>query len=205
MTITLPKVSRSKQPVSKVVQVTLISAALAIASSVIAVVPAGPASAWACASSLPPSPVQYGRPFPATWQGLPIAKTKAYSCGSHSGTDWDLTNGTQGTWPVWAVAPGTVTNFTDPGCYGLYTRLADNGGISTLYAHLQTQTVANGASVVKGQNIGWAGHTGTCPKGATHLHLAQTATWNGWYSASTKMFDSRAFLDLHGVDWLAGE
>lgn len=70
-------------------------------------------------------------------------------------------------------ASGTVTTVADLGdeSYGKYIEIDHGGGISTLYAHLASQSVAVGDSVETGTVIGTVGSTG----GSTgpHLHYEQ--------------------------------
>lgn len=74
---------------------------------------------------------------------------------------------------VRSSAPGTVTTVADLGneSYGRYIIIDHGSGITTLYAHLQTQSVSVGASVSTGTVIGTVGSTG----GSTgpHLHYEQ--------------------------------
>lgn len=74
---------------------------------------------------------------------------------------------------VLSSAPGTVTTVADLGdeSYGRYIIVDHGSGITTLYAHLQTQSVTVGDSVSTGTAIGTVGSTG----GSTgpHLHYEQ--------------------------------
>ncbi|MFD2610272.1 M23 family metallopeptidase [Deinococcus taklimakanensis] len=85
---------------------------------------------------------------------------------------------------VVAAADGTVATSTamtdpnkkpgDPGYYieyGEYITIAHNQlGAKTLYAHLQKRDVLSGATVTRGQVIGYVGTTGN--SSACHLHFA---------------------------------
>ncbi|MBE2998307.1 M23 family metallopeptidase [Nocardiopsis sp. HNM0947] len=70
-------------------------------------------------------------------------------------------------------APGTVTTVEDLGdeSYGKYIEIDHGSGVSTLYAHLDSQAVSVGDSVETGTVIGTVGTTG----GSTgpHLHYEQ--------------------------------
>ncbi|WP_017589622.1 M23 family metallopeptidase [Nocardiopsis ganjiahuensis] len=74
---------------------------------------------------------------------------------------------------VRSSAPGTVTTVANLGnqSYGRYIVINHGSGITTLYAHLQTQSVSVGDSVSTGTVIGTVGSTG----GSTgpHLHYEQ--------------------------------
>ena len=74
---------------------------------------------------------------------------------------------------VRSSAAGTVTTVEDLGdeSYGRYIVIDHGSGVSTLYAHLQTQSVSVGDSVSTGTVIGTVGSTG----GSTgpHLHYEQ--------------------------------
>lgn len=74
---------------------------------------------------------------------------------------------------VLSSASGTVTTVADLGdeSYGRYIIVDHGDGVTTLYAHLQSQSVAVGDSVSTGAAIGTVGSTG----GSTgpHLHYEQ--------------------------------
>jgi hypothetical protein len=87
---------------------------------------------------------------------------------------------------VVAAAAGTVTRVANTGStsYGRWVEIAHGNGYRTRYAHLQTQTVAVGQSVRRGQKIGTVGSTGG--SSGPHLHyeqrrngVAQRAVFNG--------------------------
>ncbi len=73
--------------------------------------------------------------------------------------------------PVWAVAGGTVLFAGgDPCCsYGNYVIVQHDGGIATLYAHLDAIAVSQGEAVQQGTVLGTAGCTGHCT--GPHLHF----------------------------------
>jgi murein DD-endopeptidase MepM/ murein hydrolase activator NlpD len=106
---------------------------------------------------------------------------RLYKSGTHNGVDFGIPTGT----PVKAVLSGTVTatGNTDlqPGCYsyGKWVLLKHTNGLSTLYGHLSSIMVSQGASVATGDTIALSGYSGYVdppgPRGA-HLHLTVFAT-----------------------------
>lgn len=196
----------------------LLALALALAIAGVgvslAVLPAASASADhpGCSNSRPDSWDIWARPFSEHYAGFGFALTRTFD-GSppcdHTGTDWDLADGGQRTFPVYAADNGWVTHAAiDPqGCFGRYTTISSAPeGIVLAYAHLSTQVSSydTGDPIRKGVLIGYAGSSGTCAE-FTHLHLSATKSWHGWYSSATVMFSARAFLGSNGVHWLAGE
>jgi murein DD-endopeptidase MepM/ murein hydrolase activator NlpD len=96
----------------------------------------------------------------------------AWRNGMHTGVDFG-SGGINGT-NVFAVQSGTVIVAADGGGwnggYGNYVVIDHGGGISTLYAHLQTGlSVGKGQSVVQGQVLGRVGNTGWST--GPHLHF----------------------------------
>lgn len=92
----------------------------------------------------------------------------------HKGVDIANSKGT----PIFAVAAGKVT-FLQTGCvegdsrcgggFGNNIDITHPNGLVSLYAHLNTVSVSNGASVSQGQQIGTMGSTGRST--GPHLHL----------------------------------
>jgi murein DD-endopeptidase MepM/ murein hydrolase activator NlpD len=70
---------------------------------------------------------------------------------------------------VAAINDGTVVYVGNTFLAGNVVVIAHGGGISSLYFHLSTSTVAEGDAVTQGQEIGRAGHTGRTT--GPHLHL----------------------------------
>jgi len=101
---------------------------------------------------------------------------RLYTSGTHNGVDFGVPTGT----PVKAVLSGTVTasGNTDlqAGCYsyGKWVLLKHDNGLSTLYAHLSSIIVSQGASVATGDTIALSGNTGYST--GPHLHLTVFAT-----------------------------
>ena len=101
---------------------------------------------------------------------------RLYVSGTHNGTDFRATDGTK----VMAVFSGTVTAIgnTDlkKSCYsyGKWILIKHPNGLSSLYAHLSSQSVRAGESVSKGDIIGYSGRTGYVT--GPHLHLTILAT-----------------------------
>jgi murein DD-endopeptidase MepM/ murein hydrolase activator NlpD len=75
----------------------------------------------------------------------------------HKGVDIGGRDGT----PVHAPAAGRVIKAGLGNGYGRELEIDHGNGIVTLYAHLQGFNVADGDSVVKGQVIGYVGHSGS--------------------------------------------
>lgn len=86
---------------------------------------------------------------------------------------------------VVAAAGGSVTRVENEGSvsYGRWVEIDHGSGYRTRYAHLNSQTVAVGQSVSKGQKIGTVGSTG----GSTGPHLHYELRLNG--SAIKPVFD----------------
>ena len=92
----------------------------------------------------------------------PISKKRAL----HKGIDLAVPTGTQ----IYAPADGTVVNiWYDKSC-GNGLKIAHGMGYETVYCHLQSVNVSNGATVKKNSVIALSGNTG----GSTgpHLHYA---------------------------------
>ena len=84
----------------------------------------------------------------------------------HAGVDIAVPAGT----PIRAADSGKVVLLGWTGGYGNYTCVAHGGGgLSTCYAHQSSYATSNGASVSKGQVIGYVGCTGHCF--GDHLHF----------------------------------
>ena len=75
----------------------------------------------------------------------------------HKGVDIGSPNGT----PVHAPADGRVIKAGLGNGYGREVEIDHGNGIVTLYAHLQGFNVVAGQSVVKGEVIGYVGHSGS--------------------------------------------
>jgi murein DD-endopeptidase MepM/ murein hydrolase activator NlpD len=84
----------------------------------------------------------------------------------HAGLDYTVGTGT----PVGAAGGGCVASIgSDPSGYGRFLVLAHRAGMTSLYAHLATVTVAEGACVGAGARIGTVGATGNAT--GPHLHF----------------------------------
>ena len=101
---------------------------------------------------------------------------QVYNGKGHNGIDLRASFGT----PVKAAFASKVSAVgnTDKTCYkvsyGKWILLDHGNNLSTLYAHLSFIKVAPGASVKKGEIIGYSGNTGYTT--GPHLHLAVFAT-----------------------------
>src|SRR6478735_2415214 len=89
---------------------------------------------------------------------------------------------------VVAAAAGTVSTsaYSTTSGYGNYIIIDHGGGWQTLYAHLQSRSVARGAAVKMGQKIGAVGDTSATADIGPHLHHEQRYSgsvrkivWNG--------------------------
>jgi murein DD-endopeptidase MepM/ murein hydrolase activator NlpD len=97
--------------------------------------------------------------------GTPFGQAGAlWSSGFHTGQDFPAAIGT----PVRAVTAGTVT-VEHPAWAGNLVRIDHGNGLETVYAHLSSITVADGAQVSAGQHIGAVGNEGNST--GPHLHF----------------------------------
>jgi murein DD-endopeptidase MepM/ murein hydrolase activator NlpD len=83
----------------------------------------------------------------------------------HAGIDIAVPSGTA----IHAADSGRVVLMGWVGGYGNYTCVQHTGSLSTCYAHQSSFATSNGASVSKGQVIGYVGCTGHCF--GDHLHF----------------------------------
>jgi murein DD-endopeptidase MepM/ murein hydrolase activator NlpD len=83
----------------------------------------------------------------------------------HSGVDLAAGLGT----PVMATLPGVATVVLSATGYGLHVIINHGGGLSSLYGHLGTVTIATGDYVDAGEVIGTVGSTGNAT--GPHLHF----------------------------------
>jgi murein DD-endopeptidase MepM/ murein hydrolase activator NlpD len=72
--------------------------------------------------------------------------------------------------PIYATATGKVETAEDSGGYGNHVILKHGYGYETLYAHLSEMSVRRGATVKRGQLLGFMGSTGRST--GTHLHYS---------------------------------
>ena len=89
--------------------------------------------------------------------------------GGHKGTDIAARGGNYG--PILSIDRGIVTkNSYDPGGWGYYIVIDHGNGYTSLYAHMRSPGYfPTGATVGKGDNIGYVGMTGRT--NAPHVHL----------------------------------
>jgi murein DD-endopeptidase MepM/ murein hydrolase activator NlpD len=83
----------------------------------------------------------------------------------HAGVDIAVPAGT----PIRAADSGRVVLLGWTGGYGNYTCISHGGSLSTCYAHQSRYATSMGASVGKGQVIGYVGCTGHCF--GDHVHF----------------------------------
>lgn len=87
----------------------------------------------------------------------------------HSGVD---INGSAGAAIVAADGGKVILSTYDAGGYGNYIVISHGNGKTTLYAHMSSAAVGAGATVSKGQTIGYVGSTGLST--GPHLHFEVT-------------------------------
>lgn len=105
---------------------------------------------------------------------------------SHTGIDLPAPGGTS----ITAVQGGVVTiSAYAPSSYGNYVVINHGNGITTLYAHMSSRAVSEGAVVSQGQTIGYVGTTGSST--GNHLHLEMRV--NGVRQDPRSMFPGVAF------------
>lgn len=130
-----------------------------------------------------PTPKPVAKTKPSTAKAATIVKTASagyfsnpcpachLSQGIHGHNGVDLA-GPLGT-PIYAAASGTVTLIKGGdawnGGYGNYVVVTHPNGTSTLYAHMSRIAASSGASVAKGQILGYVGSTGEST--GNHLHF----------------------------------
>jgi murein DD-endopeptidase MepM/ murein hydrolase activator NlpD len=92
--------------------------------------------------------------------------SQGYAAG-HRGIDFAAPQGT----PVLAMSSGCIitTSYGWNGGYGVMIIMEHGGGLSSLYAHLKSLAVKQGACVKTGQVIGYSGNTGRST--GAHLHF----------------------------------
>lgn len=83
----------------------------------------------------------------------------------HKGIDIAAPKGT----PVYAVLPGVVVSVRESPEFGLVVEVDHGGGLSTVYAHLDTAAVKENQRLARGDRIGNVGDTGDA--GTPHLHF----------------------------------
>ncbi len=96
------------------------------------------------------------------WRSDPFTGVRRF----HAAVDWAAPIGS----PVKASLDGRVSTRGFSGVYGNYIVLSHDGGYQTLYAHLNSFSVAKGDRVVQGGKIGTVGSTGYST--GPHLHFA---------------------------------
>lgn len=83
----------------------------------------------------------------------------------HAGVDFSLPPGS----PVYAAGGGTVSAAGYDPLWGYYVRIRHTDRVETFYSHLQGAGVRAGATVARGEVIGWVGQSGATT--GPHLHF----------------------------------
>ncbi|MHB8508663.1 MAG: M23 family metallopeptidase [Candidatus Dormibacteria bacterium] len=109
-----------------------------------------------------------------------------YNCGDHLGKDgyaidFPFPTGT----PITATASGIAHNRNDGNGYGNMVWIDHGGGYTSVYGHLSAFSLADGSSVVAGQQVGLSGSTGF----STGPHLHWAVRWG-----ATGPYDGNAYL-----------
>ena len=107
---------------------------------------------------------------------------KKYGPVGHNGIDLRVKVGE----PVYAICNGTIECKNDPAGYGKYVKLTSTAkGTVYIYAHLSEYSTNNGATVKKGDIVGYGGNTGFST--APHLHFEvrppSASKYNGYFGA----------------------
>jgi murein DD-endopeptidase MepM/ murein hydrolase activator NlpD len=117
-------------------------------------------------SLVPPLPgAVLTQPFGCTPLTFEPADPACPSGHVHTGLDLAAPAGS----PVRAAAAGRARVLWSPAGYGLYLLIDNGGGVQTLYGHLSAASVADGAEVGAGQEVGLVGSTGLST--GPHLHF----------------------------------
>ena len=127
--------------------------------------------------------------------GVITSRFGARDVSTHSGVDIAMPTGTA----VRAPAPGVVA-FTsgpvNPGwwspVWGASVVLRHDDGSHSLYAHLHSTTVVEGAAVARGALLGWSGSSGRST--GPHLHWGHAAPGNAWIRRAKGLFDPLASI-----------
>ncbi|MFG1698281.1 M23 family metallopeptidase [Nonomuraea sp. NPDC049309] len=142
--------------------------ASACATAVLPLLWTSPASASTASAG-----VTYQLPFPCGEKWVGSSKSSAHTAGyeidfNGSATDGDADLGRT----VVAAAAGKVvmSEYRTTDGFGNVVKIQHSDGTVTLYAHLNSRSVAKGASVKQGQKIGTVGKTSAKYKLAAHLH-----------------------------------
>ena len=121
----------------------------------------------------PEQPQATAEPLVFGWPVADFHYIARFVSDYHRGADYSATKGT----PVLAVYGGTVAvaNYNHPS-YGNHVvidhgTLPDGHSYRTLYAHLDTLSVAVGDTVTQGQQLGTVGSTGASTGNLLHLEL----------------------------------
>ena len=117
----------------------------------------------------------------------------------HQGVDFAAREGA----PVLAAADGVVTEAEPAGTYGDIIRIKHAAGWATGYAHLSAfaRGVTPGATVTRGQVIGFVGHTGLAT--GPHLHY-EVSRYGVRVDPMQTPFGGAGSADPHAGAYMAG-
>lgn len=122
--------------------------------------------------------------------------------GGHYGLDIQASAGT----PIYASAAGTVlwAGWSWESTYGYYVRIYHpEFGIQTAYAHQSRIATSVGATVSKGQIIGYVGSTGNSTGPHIHYELYENAS-NQMFTGSVIYDNIWSWSKYFDYNWLAG-
>lgn len=108
--------------------------------------------------------------------GKTTASARLYASGTHNGTDFRASVGTQ----VRAMQSGVVAGVgdTDLTChrasFGRWVLIRYNNGLASVYGHMSLVTATEGQTVSQGDVVGYSGNTGYST--GPHLHVSVYAS-----------------------------
>lgn len=95
----------------------------------------------------------------------------------HNGIDFGAPSGTR----ILAVKSGKVVASTSNSSAGNYVKIDHGGGVTSTSMHMRSRAVATGATVAKGQVIGYVGTTGTSTSDHLHFEMRGVNVTRGFF------------------------